>query len=199
MLKKNGALSTRIKKGMEESSGVVTLETAISLTIFLFVFLIIFGMVRIVVAQNYMTHALVQSTKSLSLDPYRKQTLGGTTTDFNQFFSKYGDVCDDYKEVGIKKFSGTGDWYPDGPPSEDEVSRRFFAFLCGDDNSSSANEMFKMLGIKDGASGVDFDVRLDGKDIVVTIQYTIEYWMDAIEGTDVNLEQTYRSRIWVSR
>ena len=53
-----------------KEKGSVTLETTIVLPIFLFLFLFLYGLFSLVNAQNQITHALVQATKSMSLDPY---------------------------------------------------------------------------------------------------------------------------------
>ena len=57
-------------KQRKKQSGSVTLETAIILPIFVIMFMAVIGLFRVVVAQNQMTHVLVQTTKSLSLDSY---------------------------------------------------------------------------------------------------------------------------------
>ena len=62
-------------KAYENQRGSVTLETSIVLPIFIFLFLFIYGLFSVIAAQNQMTHALVQSTKSLSLDSYLTENV----------------------------------------------------------------------------------------------------------------------------
>ena len=70
--------------GIEDKQrGSTTLETSIVLPIFIFIFLFIFGLFSIVSAQNQMTHALIQSTKSMSLDSYITESVDSGT---------YGDI-----------------------------------------------------------------------------------------------------------
>lgn len=193
-------MCSRIKRLTSEDGGSVTLETSISLTIFFILFLALFGMVRVVMAQNRMTHVLVQSTKSLSYDPYIKQNLDGVTSIGNAFWANYGGLCNDFMETAVDNgFVTHGDWYETGSISETEVKKRFVAFLAGENNPDAADKALRTIGIKDGLSGVDFETQIDGKDLVVTIKYSIEYWMDFSDMTESDVTQTYRSRIWTSR
>ena len=59
-----------MKEKIKSEQGSLILETSIVLPLFILVIVFVLGVFNIVQAQNRMTHALVQSTNSLSLDSY---------------------------------------------------------------------------------------------------------------------------------
>lgn len=83
-------------KAYENQRGSVTLETSIVLPIFIFLFLFIYGLFSVIAAQNQMTHALVQSTKSLSLDSYLAENVESAGEAGTKFWGGLSDMVSDY-------------------------------------------------------------------------------------------------------
>lgn len=79
-------------ENQERQRGSVTLETSIVLPIFLFLFLSIYGLFIVIEAQNQMTHVLVQSTKSLSLDAYLTDNVESAAKAKTEFWGGLSDM-----------------------------------------------------------------------------------------------------------
>ena len=176
--------------------GSVTLETAIVLPIFFFMFMAVIGIFRVVVAQNQMTHVLVQSTKSMALDSYLADSIKVSE------MGNYKDLLSlvlsiDNNDNGKNGyFVSDEQWYTGG--SADAIAKkRFIGYLTGGD-TDKAQEKLKSLGIVDGMEGVKFKTEVDGENFQVTISYEIQYWFDMFEMGKIPMEQTMYCRLWKS-
>ena len=143
----------------KNEKGSVTLEMGIFLPIFIFLFVFVYGLFPIIVARNEITHTLVQSTKSLSMDSYITENVnslykgstfwGGFSDGVIEIFRLVADSEED------KYFSSKNDWYknvdnPDpvlkGESADGIAKLRFIGFLTGGDKEE-ADEKLKNLEI----------------------------------------------------
>lgn len=191
----------------KNDKGSVTLEMTIFLPIFMFIFIFIFGLFPIVAARNKITHTLVQSTKSLSMDSYITENVNSLYKD-STFWGGFSDAV-----IGLfrlknaeedKYFSSQNDWYEnkENPKSlkkgesPNEIARlRFIGFLSGG-NESEADEKLKNLGVIDGLTGMQFEVEVEDEDVTVTIKYKLKYIIDFYNMGELPMEQSMTSRLW---
>ena len=137
-------------------NGSITLETSIILPLFIIVFLFVNGLFAIVSVQNQMTHVLVQSAKSLSLDSYLLENIESAGEEKTKFWGSFTDMVLDFVRLDTDLyFSSILDWYnsPDGNP---EVARKRFV----GSKSNKADIMFNMepMGtVEDGLQFVVYD------------------------------------------
>ncbi len=184
-------------ENQERQRGSVTLETSIVLPIFLFLFLSIYGLFIVIEAQNQMTHVLVQSTKSLSLDAYLTDNVESAAKAKTEFWGGLSDMVLDIVRLDNNEyFSSQTDWYgfEDGNPSI--AKKRFIGYLAGGDEEA-AEEKLKAMGIVGGLDGVTFKTKADGEILEVTIKYEIQYWFDFFGMGKIPMEQTIKSRLWM--
>ncbi len=184
-------------KAYENQRGSVTLETSIVLPIFIFLFLFIYGLFSVIAAQNQMTHALVQSTKSLSLDSYLTENVESAGEAGTKFWGGLSDMVLDIVRLNNNEyFSSQTDWYKSEDGNPDIAEKRFVGYLTGGDESA-ADEKLKDMGIVNGLDGVTFTTKVEGELLTVTIKYEIQYWFDFFGMGKIPMEQTIKSRLWM--
>ena len=181
----------------EKQRGSVTLETSIVLPIFIFLFLFIYGLFSVIAAQNQMTHALVQSTKSMSLDSYLMENVESAGEAGTKFWGGLSDMVLDIVRLNNNEyFTSQTDWYTSEDGNPDIAKKRFVGYLTGGDEDA-AEKKLKDMGIVDGLDGVTFTTKVEGEILTVTIKYEIQYWFDFFGMGKIPMEQTIKSRLWM--
>lgn len=170
----------------KKQRGSITLETAIVLPIFFFMFMALIGLFRVVVAQNQMTHVLVQATKSMSLDPYLADSAGADSL-ANVVLKLSSSSHGDY-------FASNDKWYAGGDANA-TAKKRFIGYLTGGD-VAAAQDKLEGIGIVNGLNGVTFGTNVSGENLTVTISYEIQYWFDMFGMGKIPMKQTMYSRLW---
>lgn len=128
-----------------------------------------------------LSHSLIQSAESLSLDPYATERL---TTDWKEtgdsqkvIQALYANAISD----GDEYFSSNEKWYAENNELMlKTVRNRFLGYLVGTGTSSEvekrADEMLKFIGVQNGVSGLDFsETKIDGNILTITIKYKQEF------------------------
>ena len=178
----------------DSTKGTVILETSIVLPLFMLVIFFIYGLFAITSAQNQMTHALIQSSKSLSLDPYLTEHVD-SASEADTFWSSLGSMVLDFARLSNDEhFSSSDDWYK-GTGDASLAKDRFVGYLTGGDEDA-ADEKLKDLGIVDGLDGVNFTMVISGEDMTITMKYEIQFWVDAFNLGKIPMEQTITSKLW---
>ena len=182
--------------GKDNRNGSVTLELSLVLPIFILFFLFVYGLFAIVSAQNTITHALIQSTKSLSLDSYLTENVSSVAESSEvTFWSNLSDMVIDLVRVNNDPyFSSREDWYKTGKANT-VARQRFIGYLTGGDEVA-ADEMCKALRVENGLSGITFDAKVENDELTVTIKYSLKYWFDFAGLGTIPMEQTIRTRMW---
>lgn len=182
---------------MENQSGSVTLETCIILPIFLFIFLFVDGLFSVIATQNQMTHTLIQSSKSLSLDSYLTENVESAAEDGTAFWGGLSDMVLDLVRLNNDPyFSSQTDWYKSEDGSPSVAKDRFVGFLTGGDEAA-ADEKLKDMGIVGGLNGISFETKVDGETLTVTIKYEIQYWFDFFDMGKIPMEQSITTHLWM--
>ena len=182
-----------MRKG-DTTKGTVILETSIVLPLFMLVILSIYGLFALTSTQNQMTHALIQASKSLSLDPYLIEHVD-SLTEADTFWSNLGSMLLDFARLSNDEhFSSMNDWYKstgDAALAKD----RFVGYFSGGDEDV-ADEKLRNLGIVNGLDGVNFNMAISGEDMTITIKYEIQFWIDAFDLGKIPMEQSITSKLW---
>ena len=196
-----------MKKYLKKESGSLILETSIVLPIFILVMVFVLGLFNVVYAQNQITHTLIQTTTSLSLDSYLNDKVNSW---FKQEASleELDDVFIELKRSVIAKdphFTSKTDWYStkDADLEEGEtlsgdesIARlRFIGYLTGGDEDA-AQDRLEALGVINGLSGMQFTVNFDDKNVVVTSEYTLQFWADYFGIGKIPMKQSITSKLW---
>ena len=184
-------------KQCEKQRGSLTLETAIVLPIFFLLILFVYSLFGIYSAHNQMSHALVQASKSLAMDPYlyEETELAGETT--TKFWGGLDDVgLNVFRMDNDPYFMALTDWYNKLESSEYVIRNRFIGYLTGGDEQA-AEEKLNGLRIVNGLNGVDFDAQIVGDDqLQITMKYTIKMLFNFWDYGEMPVEQTVQVKLW---
>jgi hypothetical protein len=94
-----------------------------------------------------------------------------------------------------KNFTSSNSWYK-GKGDNALARSRFIGYLAGGDEEL-ADEKLKNMGIVDGLDGVKFTMAIDGEDMTIKLNYTIQFWFDAFDLGKIPVEQSITSKLWI--
>lgn len=176
--------------------GSIVLETGIVLPIFILVFLFLYGLMFVVSAQNQVTAAMFQSSKSLSLDPYITEHVD-SVQESKTFWSGLGSMIEDLvRNSNSKYFASASDWYSAAGADVTTVAKnRFIGFFAGGDEAA-AKEKAKNLGIVGGLNGINISASVSGKTLTIDVNYVVQTWFDAFGLGKIPIKQKYTVTLW---
>ncbi len=189
--------------------GAVSLEACIVLPIFIFVLMFFYGLMVFFSGHQLLSHSLIQSAESLSLDPYATEQLKISWDEMEGGEDLVQAMYADAFTSQDPYFSSNEKWYAENSdlliPT---VRSRFLAYFVGSGTSSemekAADERLKTIGVQGGLDGLDFSgTKIEGNTLTIVIKYkqefvfnfqglaafdrqqsiTITLW-DAVEGTN---------------
>lgn len=175
--------------------GTLTLETALALPIFFFIFLSIFGFFGFIAARNQVRHALIQSVKSLSMDSYINEQISSTDKDDFVFWKNLPDLVMDIARSGNNEYySSRSNWYSN-TSGKDVIKKRFIGYISGGDESK-AQESLKAMGVDNGINGMTFNYTVTDGDLTVTVSYKLHNWFDFAGIGTFDMEETATAKMW---
>lgn len=186
----------------EGEKGLLSLEASIVLTVFIFLMLFMYSFFVVFEARNALGHAVLATANSLSLDVYDTALFkeGDASTQIVReiFRGIYGSAGRE-----DSAFVSQDDWYAVGADGslngnfENTVRTRFLAYLGGGDKHR-ASEVLERYHIQNGLDGLDFsNSYVDGKDLYLSVQYTIEYEFQVFALDVLKMEQKACSKLWI--
>lgn len=185
------------RRKTEKENGSLTLETAIILPIFMFIFMFVYSLFGVVSTQHQMSHALIQATKSLSLDSYYFESMDTKEVFGKTAYKSLTSVL--FRQLAASSdgtFTPKSKWYSStGDTADSTAKSRFVAYLAGGDEDT-ADEMLENMGVRDGLDGISFEVGIDDDNLTVTIKYEIEYVFDFFTDNTLEVEQTMKATLW---
>jgi hypothetical protein len=131
------------------------------------------GIFVMMMGQQIVSHALIQSAKSLAFDPYSSQRATADQED------KLADMFIDIFSFSHGDYVSTDEWYADsGDDIADLVEERFSAYLKS--SYTDANYLLEKIGIEGGMSGMDFSESVYENDVLtIKVTYTQNYPFNA--------------------
>ncbi len=164
----------------KKENGSVTLEAAIMVPFFIIIMLLVNGLFVLFMGQQIMSHALIQSAKSMAYDPYASQRAGSNIGD------NLTNIFVDLFTIGNDNFVSTDDWYEEDNVG-DVAKERFLAYIRPE--KSSAKGILELVGVKNGANGLDFSgSSVDDGVLTIKLKYTQEFIYNAAGLTDMKRE-----------
>lgn len=189
----------KILKTRKNRKGTVTIETAVFLPIFFFVFMAIFGVFGIILARHQVRHAFFQATKSLAKDSLITERVDKRSDDGNLFLNNFGEIATLFIRWVIDgdNFSSSEKWYANSNSTDGKeiIKARFVGFLTGGDETK-ADTYLKNLRVKNGLSGVTFDYYVENGEMTITINYTVEYWVKLFGAEQIPMSHTLKTKMW---
>ncbi len=185
--------------GKNGTKGALLIETSIVLPLFILVTVFVYGIFNIANAQNQLSHVLIQTTESLSMDKYLNDKVH-SVTGISESDSLWGGLDDAILEIvrsgNDPYYSSKIEWYQSPDSTGEETARkRLIGYLCkGDEEAADAK--LKALGVVDGLDGVDITVTVESADVTVTLDYTLQFWVDVWDVGKIPMEQSVTSRFW---
>lgn len=189
-------------KTRRNKKGTVTIETAIFLPIFFFMFMAIFGVFGIILARHQVRHAFFQATKSLAKDSLITERVDKRSDDGNLFLNNFGEIATLFIRwvIDNDNYSSSEKWYANSNTSDGKeiIKARFVGFLVGGDKDSKdkADAYLKNLRVKNGLDGVTFDYYVENGEMTITVNYTVEYWIKLFGAEQIPMSHTLKTKMW---
>ena len=181
----------KFRDKIKGTSGLLSLEGSIALTIFIFLMLFLYSFLVFFEARNEIAHVLLTTTDSLALDSF-----AGEMADDN---SLQGLVFKLYSNARPSNGTYTegSKWYDSGNDTvQDTIRTRFLAYISGSDENE-ANKILNSLHVVGGMNGLDFSGSyVENGELHVKVRYTIEYEFNMFGFDSVELEQSACSKMW---
>lgn len=178
---------------MKKNDGIVSMEACIVLPIFFFLMLFLYGFILMFWVQNEMTHALIQATEKLAVEPYFHDCVQNSDNANSAIWllleeSAYGVFGATYKGSDYHNAYGVGGWY-EGEFMEDYLGDVIGNYVA--EYLDTAHWEYEVVDSIDefNVSNIYYDVDvedLDGNGIddklTITMHYTYEFLFD-FQGT----------------
>lgn len=166
----------------------VTLEAAIILPIFCFLFMALNGVFFVFSAQNQVMHTLVQTANSLSLDPYWNEKTGMENLNVSIILQNFErSITQD------KRFSSTESWHKNETVSSGVLEDRFYSYFTGDRNKLSAYAKLKKLGV---VGNMELSGTVNNGDLTLVAKYKMKFWFNLFKTEPLDLSQTVKVHLW---
>ena len=166
----------------------VTLEAAIILPIFCFLFMALNGVFFVFSAQNQVMHTLVQTANSLSLDPYWNEKTSVENLNVSIILQNIErSITQD------KNFSSTESWHKNETVSSGVLEDRFYSYFTGDGNKLSAYTKLKKLGV---VGNMELSGTVNNGDLTLVAKYKMKFWFNLFKTEPLDLSQKVRVHLW---
>lgn len=170
-----------------EESGSVTIEAALVLPIFIFIFLSIYGLFGMLSARQQISRAAMQAGRSLSLDPYLEDKLGGGGGPIPEI----SDLLTNIFRKAIADVDLT-----EGLEGDAKAKDRFIRYFANGDEGVAEKKLVN-LGVDGGMEGLEITYAEDGDNGVLTVKYKLKYIFDFVKAGDIgDVTHTVTNRLW---
>lgn len=177
---------------MNRTKGSLTIEASIALTAFMFLVVTILSFGRVYRAQNLISHATLQTSQSLAIESYYRETVSG------------GDTAETVSK--LIKLAGFFGW--DTPATWDDgyaqlgdagtnfvgIAEETFIYAIAEDRDA-ADKLLKSVGIEEGMDGLVFDgSKVEDKDIIICVTYEVKLPFSFFGEHTLTLTKTAKSK-----
>jgi hypothetical protein len=179
----------------DNERGVISLEACVLVPFFIFLMLFFYGIIIMFMGQHMVSHSLIQSAESLSLDSYAAERL--SLNDIQDGGDLLTALYAGLFTSGDEYFSSNDKWYSSGSASTEEtIKKRFIGYLSGGD-VGKANDILDNIGIKGGVDSIDFSgcSVVDGV-LTITITYKQEFLFNFQGLASFDRTMTVTSNMW---
>lgn len=167
-------------KWMRGERGTITLEASIVVPFFVMLMLVLNGAFVLFMGQQIITHTLIQTAKSLALDPYLTQRIADSGV-------KLDDLFGDLISLGSEGYYSTQAWYKDPDKLEDMVEERYMKYLSGADpavgggDATGSKTLLELLGVEGAEGGLDFSgCTVEDGVLTLKLKYKQTYLFDGM-------------------
>jgi hypothetical protein len=177
------------RKAACSERGSFVVEASIAFVAFAFFFMFSLSYVQVSSAQNLMTHAILQTSKKLTMKSYADKKLAaiGWTV---------GGLLND---IGLGDGFDVNQWYETEEKVVEEVKKSVLDYI-GNGDAATADELLKELNVREGFAGLDFTgTKIIVKDLHILVSYGAVLWFSDFFGLDVEsfrVTQNVKARMW---
>lgn len=184
-------MGTKNNRKWRSTSGLLSLEASIALTLFLFLMLFMFSFLVVFEARNQIAHVLLTTADSLALDAFANEAPEEDTLQ-SILYGLYGASTD-----SNGTYTDSSKWY-DGEKAElqNTIQDRFVAYLAGGDEDE-ADKILRSLNIVNGLQGLDFsESHVTNGELFLVVKYKLEYEFQVFGLDGPQLSQSCCSKLW---
>ena len=181
-------VENNLKETLLRERASVTLEAAIILPIFCFLFMALNGVFFVFSAQNQVMHTLVQTANSLSLDPYWNEKISLENTSVSTILQRFERYV-----VRDQSFSSAESWHKNEIVSSGVLEDRFYSYFTGDGNKISAYTKLKKLGV---VGNMELSGTVNNGDLTLVAKYKMKFWFNLFKTEPLDLSQKVKVHLW---
>jgi len=183
---------TNSKRRFRGTSGLLSLEASIALTLFIFLMLFMFSFLVVFEARNQVAHVMLSTADSLSKDPLANEAPADDDIVQELLYGLYNATANSHGT-----YTDSSKWYDsDETVIQETIKARFIAYIAGGDKEE-ADRILRGLNIVDGIEGLDFSGSCvaDGN-LYLNISYKIEYEFQVFGLEPMSMSQSCCSKLW---
>lgn len=180
------------KRRFRGTSGLLSLEASIALTLFIFLMLFMFSFLVVFEARNQVAHVMLSTADSLSKDPLANEAPADDDIVQELLYGLYNATADSHGT-----YTDSTKWYDsDETVIQETIKARFIAYLAGGDKDE-ADRILRSLNIVDGIDGLDFSgSTVSDGNLYLSISYKLEYEFQVFGLEPMSMNQTCCSKLW---
>ena len=181
-------VENNLKETLLRERASVTLEAAIILPIFCFLFMALNGVFFVFSAQNQVMHTLVQTANSLSLDPYWNEKIRLENTSVSTILQRFERYA-----VRDQSFSSAESWHKNETVSSGVLENRFYSYFTGGENKISGYDKLKKLGV---VGNMELSGTVSNGDLTLVAKYKMKFWFNLFKTEPLDLSQKVKVHLW---
>lgn len=174
----------------KKESGVLTLEAAILMPLFIILMLMLDGLFVLFMGQQVMVHTAVQTARSMAFDPYASGRVDSSDNGLSEMFTDiFGAFSDGH--------TSTWDWSEESHASDVRkiAAERFVTFLRP--NISDAEALLEEIGVRNGIGGLDFsESSVSDGYLLLKIKYTQDFPLNVADLTSFKREISLKVKLF---
>lgn len=183
----------------KRSDGSLTVEASLVLIFFVFVVMLFLSFGRVYRAQNYVSHALMQTTQAIAQDYYvydkavSGTAIGSTASSIYNLLSAISDLKP-FNQVKEYVAGKTG-WTDLKKGVGVSVFKSYMSLVLGEDTDDTLIQM----GLQNGIDSLEFEkieYNNGSGDISVHVKYKVQLPFPFLGYKEMELEQTAQAHIW---
>ena len=184
----NNITGNSFKEKLLRERASVTLEAAMILPIFCFLFMALNGVFFVFSAQNQVMHTLVQTANSLSLDPYWNEKISLENTSVSTILQRFERYA-----IRDQSFSSAESWHKNETVSSGVLEDRFYSYFTGDGNKISAYTKLKKLGV---VGNMELSGTVNNGDLTLLAKYKMQFWFNPFKTKPLEISQQVKVHLW---
>lgn len=180
---------------IKNEKGLLTLEAAMVLPIFVFFLLFLYGLMMMFSGQEMIAHAMFQSSESLAFDSYATDKF--STGSYESAETLIKGMYESFLTNKDSKYSSSTKWYENKEETKKVSKERFLGYFCGGDKEWSSS-FLSITGVKGGLDGIDFSgTYIDSnRDLHLKAKYKQYFLFDFGGNVDFDREVEVVAHMW---